>query len=271
MRRMIRVLILAILLALGVIVATGPVRADQNVVAVSLLPGWRTEHGTQIAALRFTLAPDWKTYWRSPGDAGIPPLFNWSGSQNLQAVSLHWPRPHVFLVNGMQSIGYKKELVLPVELTPIDPAKPILLRAMIDLGVCRDICVPASVSLFAELDGKGGPDPLIRAALDDRPETGTEAGLSGIDCAVEPIEDGLRITATLALPSVGGAETVVFEPRAGAVWVSESQVSRAGNILTATADLVPDAGEPLVLNRGNVTVTVLGRDRAVEITGCPAP
>ena len=102
--------------------------------------------------------------------------------------------------------------------------------------------MPASVSFAAELGGEGGPDPLIREALADRPATGPEAGLSGIGCDVEPIEDGLRITATLRLPPTGGPETVVFEPRAGAVWVSEAQVTRAGGTLIATADLVPDIG-----------------------------
>ncbi len=268
---MIRNLLLSLSVASGLLSAPGAARAENDMVAVSLLPGWRTEQGTQLAAIRFTLAPDWKTYWRSPGDAGIPPMFNWSGSENLRSVALHWPRPHVFHVNGMKSIGYKTELVLPVELTPIDPARPILLRGAIDLGVCRDICVPASVSFAAELAGLGGPDPAIRAALADRPETSTEAGLSGIGCEVEPIADGLRITATLALPPVGGTETVVFEPHAGSVWVSEAEVSRAGGLLIASADLVPDSGEPLMLNRSRMTLTVLGRDRAVEITGCPAP
>lgn len=271
MQVMIRSIFLSALLALGLVPAGAPAHAEAEMVAVSLLPGWRTDHGTQIAAIRFALEPDWKTYWRSPGDAGIPPLFNWSGSENLKSVALHWPRPHVFLVNGMQSIGYKHELVLPVELTPADPSKPILLRASIDLGVCRDICVPASVNFTAELSGKGAPDPLIRAALADRPSTGPEAGLAAIGCMVEQIEDGLRITATLALPPTGGPETVVFEPRAGAVWVSESQVTRSGGTLVASADLVPDSGGPLLLNRSHVVVTVLGRDRAVEITGCPAP
>jgi DsbC/DsbD-like thiol-disulfide interchange protein len=270
MQIMIRNLLLSALLALGLGPAAHATTQD-DIVTVSLLPGWRTEHGTQIAAIRFTLAPDWKTYWRSPGDAGIPPLFNWSGSENLDSVALHWPRPHVFSVNGMQSIGYKRELVLPIELTPIDPAKPILLRGTIDLGVCHDICMPASVSFAGELAGTGSPDPLIRAALAERPATGPEAGLAGIGCEVEPIEDGLRITARLVLPPTGGSETVVFEPQAGAVWVSESQVTRQGGTLVATADLVPDSGETLLLNRSRVTVTVLGRDRAVEITGCPVP
>ncbi len=170
----------------------------------------------------------------------------------------------------MQSIGYKGELVLPIELTPKDPSKPIQLHAEVDMGICRDICVPAAVSLVADLGQESGSDPAIARALADRPETGAEAGLAAIGCTVEPIADGLRVTATLALPPMGGNETVVFEP-AAAVWVSEAQVRREGELLMASADLVSEAGLPFALNRSALTVTVLGRDRAVEISGCPAP
>ncbi len=265
-----RILLISALLCMGI---SGAARATPptEVVVVSLLPGWKTERGTQMAAIQFALAPGWKTYWRSPGDAGIPPIFNWSGSQNLAGVAIHWPRPHVFTVNGMQSIGYKHELVLPIEMTPIDPGKPILLHAEIDLGVCRDICVPAAVTFATEIVTTGRPDPAVRAALADRPATGSEAGLTQIGCVVEPIEDGLRITASLLLPSTGGAETVVFEPRSGAVWVSEADVTRKDGLLTASADLVSDGGGPFALDRGAMTVTVLGDTRAVEISGCPAP
>jgi DsbC/DsbD-like thiol-disulfide interchange protein len=261
------------LLTLLSIVQAAPVRATTagDVVSVSLLPGWQSEDGQRMAAIRFDLAEGWKTYWRSPGDAGIPPIFNWSGSENLAGVRIHWPRPHVFAVNGMQSIGYKNELVLPIELTPIDPSKPIGLHAEIDMGVCRDICVPAAVSFSASITSGGQSDPMIRAALSDRPATPGEAGLGSIGCTVEPIEDGLRVTATLDLPPTGGPETVVFEPRAGAVWVSEADVQRAGSILSASADLVAESGKPFALDRSAMIVTVLGHDRAVEIIGCPAP
>ncbi len=269
---MIRILLLSAALALALPVPATVAQTQQSdVVSATILPGWRTERGTYMAAIRFTLAPDWKTYWRSPGDAGIPPLFNWSGSTNLAAVQVHWPRPHVFTVNGMQSIGYKHELVLPIELTPADRARPIELRATIDLGVCLDICVPATVALATHIEGAGQAHPDIRTALANRPSTASEAGLAGIGCAVDPIADGLRLTATLSLPDTGGAETVVFEPTAGAIWVSEATVTRAGGLLTASADLVADSGGPFALDRSNIVVTVLGRDRAVEINGCPAP
>jgi DsbC/DsbD-like thiol-disulfide interchange protein len=244
---------------------------QSEVLQARVLPGWQTPSGSHMAALELTLAPDWKTYWRSPGDAGIPPFFDWSASDNLAGVLIHWPRPEVFHLNGMQSIGYKRRLVLPVELVARDAGAPIHLRASIDLGICRDICMPASLSVDALVAGKGAPDPAISAALADRPQTGREAGLGGIACTVQPISDGLRLTASMRLPPTGGAEAVVFEPGRGAVWVSEAVVTRQGDTLTAEADLVPETAAPFVLDRSRVVVTVLGEERAVEIRGCPAP
>jgi DsbC/DsbD-like thiol-disulfide interchange protein len=263
--------LLALVLAIACL--SHPARAvtQDDVLSAEVLPGWRTEQGTRMAALRLTLAPGWKTYWRSPGDAGIPPLFNWSGSQNLAGVRVHWPRPIVFEMNGYRSIGYKHEVVLPLELTATDPSQPILLQAEIDLGICRDICMPAALTFQSRISGAGAPDAAIRAALNDRPATAAEAGLGGIGCTVEPIPDGLRLTARLALPPTGGTETVVFEPGPASIWVSEAVVSRDGAHLVATADLVSGDGGPVLLNRGAMVVTVLGQERAVEIAGCPSP
>ena len=263
--------LLAVVLAITCLSHPARAMTQDDVLSAEVLPGWRTEQGTYMAALRLTLAPGWKTYWRSPGDAGIPPLFNWSGSQNLTGVRVHWPRPRVFEMNGYRSIGYKHEVVLPLELTATDPSQPILLQAEIDLGVCRDICMPAALTFQTQISGPGAPDAAIRAALNDRPSTAAEAGLGGIGCTVEPITGGLRLTARLALPPTGGAETVVFEPGHPAIWVSEATVSRDGAHLVATADLVSGDGGPVLLNRGAMVVTVLGQQRAVEIAGCPSP
>lgn len=267
---MYKTLILAALTVLALSPARTHAMTQAEVLSARVLPGWQTADGTRMAALELTLAKDWKTYWRSPGDAGIPPLFDWSGSENLASVRLHWPRPHVFHLNGMQSIGYTEKLILPMELTPHDPSLPILLRATVDLGVCRDICMPATLTLAAEITGGGSPDAAIRAALESRPHSGAEAGLTAIACTVEPISDGLRLTATLRLPPTGGDEAVVFEPGA-AIWVSEAVVDRQGGQIVAVSDFVAQNGAPFALDRSRVMVTVLGRDRAVEIAGCPAP
>lgn len=256
-------------LSLGMATAVHAQQVDA-VTGAEILPGWRTEASTQMAGFSLTLAPGWKTYWRAPGDAGIPPQFDWSGSQNVASVRIHWPRPVVFHINGLQQIGYHDRMVLPVEVTPRDPGLPMVLQARVELGVCKEICVPAWFDLNATLAGAGKGDPAIRSALLARPDTGTEAGLSGIACSVDPIDDGLRITARINIPDQGGTETVVFETADATVWVAQSVASRSGAVLTATTEMVSNTGAPFALDRSGVIVTVLGETGAVEIRGCPS-
>lgn len=258
-------------LTLAALVATPALATTQDdVLSAQLLPGWVMENGHHMAGLSLQLAPKWKTYWRSPGEAGIPPLFNWSGSVNVKSVRVLWPSPQVFHTNGMQTIGYHDGVILPLEVVPIDPSQPVSLRAQVDLGVCNEICMPAAVEITVDLGMADEPDAAIKAALKTLPEKGKSAGLAGISCDVAPIADGLRLTAAIDLPQRGG-ETVVFETADAGVWVGEAETQRAGGRLTSAADLVASNGAPFALDRSGVTVTVLGDGPAVEIAGCPAP
>lgn len=244
--------------------------SQDEILDAAILPGWRAADGSHVAALRLTLAPGWKTYWRSPGDSGIPPLFDWTGSRNIDAVSFHWPVPDVFHVNGMQSIGYHDQLILPFEIRTNDPGQPIEVTLRVDLGICRDICVPAQVDLSATLAVPGAPDAAIDAALGDRPTTAAAAGLTAIRCAVDPIADGLRLMAEIDLPRQGTEEVVVFEAGQPDIWVAEAVQHRSGDRLTATTEMVAPSGAPFMLDRSAVRVTVLSPGKAVEIRGCPA-
>jgi DsbC/DsbD-like thiol-disulfide interchange protein len=254
--------------ALLALILAGPAcaQSQEDVLQASLLPGWRQANGHYMAALDLQLAPQWKTYWRAPGEAGIPPVFDWSGSTNLKSVQFHWPSPQVITLNGMMSIGYLDELVLPVEVVAQDPSKPVTLALRMDLGICHDICMPAHLTFSGDLAGAGHDDAKIKSALDAGPRTGKDA-----NCTVEPIADGLRVTARIALPAQGSDETVVFETPDPKVWVAEAQTSRRGAVLVSQTDLVPPDGAPFALDRSSVTVTVLAADHSVEIRGCPAP
>ena len=153
------------------------------------------ENGGRMAAVELQLAPGWKTYWRSPGDAGIPPTFDWSGSENVKSVHIHWPAPEVFEANGMQTIGYHERLVLPVEVTPEDPARPVRLSVEMSLGVCDEICMPAIVDLTADLSAPGAPDAAIQAALERAGDRGRRCRgqrglLSGRPDCRRPAADG---------------------------------------------------------------------------------
>ena len=267
--RMIKTL-LASLIAAGTLLTLGPARAQppaETVLQAEILPGWETERGTQMAGLRLTLAPGWKTYWRAPGDAGIPPRFDWSASSNMKSVATYWPRPMVFDKNGMRTIAYENEVVLPLELTPSTPGTPIMLQGRMELGVCHDICMPMSLELHAELPARPDPEP-IRAALAARPTSAAQAGVGRVTCTAEPISDGLRLTAEIPLPPMGGEEVVVVELRDPAIWISEAEVTRQGNSLFAVADLVPEAAAPFALDRSSVRFTLLSGQKAVDIRGC---
>jgi DsbC/DsbD-like thiol-disulfide interchange protein len=264
--RMIRTAALLAFLAAPALATT-----QDDVLSATLLSGWQMESGAHMAAVELTLAPGWKTYWRSPGDAGIPPSFDWSGSENVKTVRIHWPAPDVFESNGMQTIGYNERLVLPLEVTPIDPTLPVRLSVAVELGVCDEICLPAMLELTSDLLPPGAPDASIKAALAQRARPAREAGVTGLACTVDPITDGLRLTARMRLPDPGQPEVVAFETADRTVWVAEAVTQREGGELVAMTELVPPEGAPFALDRSGVTMTILAAGGAVEVKGCPAP
>ena len=259
---------LAALLALAPLtVRAGP---PEDVAQIEVLPGWQTASGTQMAAMRLTLAPGWKTYWRAPGEGGIPPAFGWAGSQNIAATQFHWPTPEVIDQNGMRSFGYHDSVVIPIEITPTVPGAITHLQGEVEIGVCLDICVPMRLTFSADLPPETHRDVAIATALFDNPMSGAEAGLTRVTCAVEPGDGGIWVTTVMDLPATGDPEVVVIEAGDPQVWVSEPQVSRQGGTLSARAEMVHVTGQSFALNRAAVRITVLGTDRAVDIQGCSA-
>ena len=159
---------------------------------VSILDGWRTNDGSVMAAVVFDLAPDWKTYWRAADADGIPPSFDWSGSENLQSVTYNWPTPDVFRDGDTTSVGFKNRLVLPVLLVPNDPGQPLSLSLTVDYGVCREICIPARAVVLAEVSGKGSSATSIHAWLDRMPRRDQQSGLTSARCQILPANQGLH-------------------------------------------------------------------------------
>lgn len=239
-----------------------------HVIRLEVLDGGATPKGTHMAGLRLTLAPGWKTYWRSPGEAGIPPQFDWRGSRNLKTVAITWPAPHAFEQSGLRTIGYKDGVVLPIELTPDRPGDAIRLKGSIDLGVCKDVCIPEELHFDVQLDPAAPRNTAILAAMAARPYSASEAGVSGVSCALKPTKDGLQITARIAMPSAGGHEVAVIESGNPLIWATETQASRSGNTLTATTELIHSEGGTIALDRSKVRMTVLGASHAVDIIGC---
>jgi DsbC/DsbD-like thiol-disulfide interchange protein len=245
----------------------------QGVMGVRLLGGWQQADGSRIAAVEIELVPGWHTYWRVPGDAGIPPDFDWSGSRNLASVAYQWPRPTLFEGEGLRTIGYSDALVLPVRLTPADPSAPVDLRLVASFGVCEDICVPAEATVSARL----APDaPIqgraeIEAALASRAQSAVEAGVVDATCALVPGSDGYRIDATVTFADAPGpGQYAVLESSQPDLWIGPAESETRGRSIRVVAPVDAGSAGP-VLERRSLRLTVLDDRRAVDIEGCTAP
>jgi DsbC/DsbD-like thiol-disulfide interchange protein len=210
---------------------------------IRLLTGGVTEHGgisRPVAGIEIVVEPGWKTYWRSPGE-GIPPSFSWDESANLKSAEVLWPAPVRFTEAEGISIGYKERVVLPILITPEDPAKPVSLNLAIAYGVCKDICMPVEAQLSLEMDapvrkgdredlaaalarvprkqGEGAPCPhrfrVARlAGSGERPllrvETAFEASSSGRDLMVEAPQEAALAAPTLEAGTPAGRAAYLF-------------------------------------------------------------
>src|SRR5437667_9826032 len=117
--------------------------------AVRLLAGSRSG-SVLLGGIAIQLEPGWKTYWRTPGDSGVPPRFDFSKSDNVEAVTVLWPAPMKFDDGaGGFSLGYKQQVVLPLRIVAKNADKPVTLRANISYAVCDKLCIP--VEAHAEL------------------------------------------------------------------------------------------------------------------------
>ena len=120
-----------------------------------------------VAGIELQMPKDWKTYWRNPGEAGgIPPEFDFSGSENLASATVLYPAP-LRLVDPKagSNIGYKDHVIFPVRVTPKDKTKPVSLKLKATYGVCKDICVPAEASLGIDIAADVAPSPLLAGVL----------------------------------------------------------------------------------------------------------
>ncbi len=131
--------------------------------------------------LQFRLSPHWKTYWRSPGDAGLPAKIEWAGSENLAEAKVLWPVPERHTLLGIETLGYENEVLLPLLVKPITPGQPVKLRAGVDYLVCEKICIPVHAAFKLDLPaGEAVPSQFVD--LVDRwrakvPGDGAAAGL----------------------------------------------------------------------------------------------
>ena len=177
-----------------------------------------SDKGELLAGVQIRLEPGWKTYWRTPGDSGVPPSFDWSGSKNLKEAQVLYPAPHRFADASGTAIGYEDEVVFPVKITPERHGEPVELKLNVDYGLCKTLCIPSQASLSLELPphtvGKEDDDPLLTRFFDLVPkpaETDRLPSLGAVEAKLDDAKPQLIIDVNFP-DGATGTDLFVEEP-----------------------------------------------------------
>lgn len=211
--------------------------------------------------LHVRLAPGWKFYWRTPGEGGVPPTFDWSGSQNLQTAVVDWPAPERIAIGDVDLYGYTGEVVLPIRVRRQDGTRPVDLSLSIEYGVCKDICILREDRVVHRLDQSASESPVnaaLLAAWQARvPRAGERAGVRLLSRQVS----GDRMILTLASDQALSKPDLFVEGDAGA-WFSRPKVdvSSDGHKAVFAFTLAPPEAA-----KGPLTLTLVDGPLAVEL------
>jgi DsbC/DsbD-like thiol-disulfide interchange protein len=178
----------------------GDARSAMRLVAGS--PGG-SDSASLRAGIELRLGTGWKTYWRYPGDSGVPPRFDFSKSTNVKSVTVRWPAPHRFTDENGASIGYKDGVLLLLDIVAANPAQPVTLRVSLDYAICEKLCIPAVGSATIALGGASSFDGAIAAAQAHVPtpaSLGDGAPLAIRSVKREPGTPNARVVVEVAAP-----------------------------------------------------------------------
>ena len=123
--------------------------------------------GSISAGLVVEMAEGWKTYWRSPGEVGLPPELDWSASDNVSETEFLYPAPTRFTAFDIENFGYGDRVVFPIRVALTNPGEAATLTTQARLLVCKDICIPEDFTLTLALPQGTGIDSDAAALLGD--------------------------------------------------------------------------------------------------------
>ncbi|MFD2204341.1 protein-disulfide reductase DsbD family protein [Kiloniella antarctica] len=207
-KNLVRVLITCWMLCLGVLTSSANVMAstspwiDTDFSRIRIVSGQETlgEQGQVMLGLQFELEEGWKTYWRTPGDAGFPVSLTLEGSENLSSWEFFWPVPHRFTLFGLDTFGYSQEVVFPFRIKAQDPSKDVLIKGQVSYLLCQEICIPFDVEVQMRLPaGEAFPsleESIVSQYVEQVPGLGAEVGLSIENSFLRGEGDQLTLVAT---------------------------------------------------------------------------
>jgi DsbC/DsbD-like thiol-disulfide interchange protein len=274
MNRIRESLVLALTAAATAVLLAAPARAadsspwvDDTQSALRLIAG---SNGADAAPLRagieIKLGPGWHTYWRYPGDSGVPPRFVFSGSDNVAAVKVLYPAPHAYTDEAGTIIGYKDDVIFPLRVVPRHKGEPVTLHLKAEYAVCDKLCVPVEASATLTLDAAPSASDAALVAAEaqvPRAESAADAGLTArrVNNAAKPL-------VAVDLPAATGSELHVFVEGPTPEWAlpipKPAQGAPAGHVQFGfDLDGLPPGVDP----KGpfELTFTIVGGAHPVEV------
>ncbi|MFQ3175095.1 MAG: suppressor for copper-sensitivity B [Psychromonas sp.] len=231
------------------------------------------------ALLQVRLADQWKTYWRSPGEGGVAPSFDFSNSTNIKEVSWLWPAPKRYPVSGVETIGYKKQVNFPLTITLQNISQLARLKGVLTLASCTNICVLSDYKIDLTFE----PNRLVSApevvfkfgqALGTIPLLITEqqlsqdqdnATISRVRSSWNPLKQQLMVQLN---NKFGWSKPDIFidsdDPELAYVTFSVPNINIKNQTMTATIKASSWSGEVDLANKP-IHVTVLDTNLAVEL------
>ncbi|NWG23327.1 MAG: cytochrome C biogenesis protein [Pseudorhodoplanes sp.] len=228
----------------------------------------RDENGSRIfrAGAEIALAPGWKTYWRYPGDSGIPPHFDFSGSENVKSATVLWPAPQRFSDVDGATIGYKTRVVFPIHVVATDPAKPVTLRLKLDYAICEKLCIPAEGKAAVALGKDAGENEAEVTAAESRVPRRVAVGAKPLSIRSVRREDASppRVIVDVAVPA--GETVELFAEGPTPEWALPLPEPVAGAAPGTQRFSFALDGLPSGASGRNVTLilTAVGREQAIE-------
>jgi len=221
------------------------------------------------AGIQIRLAPGWKTYWRYPGDSGIPPHFDFAKSENVKSVRVAWPAPERMADADGVIIGYRNTVLFPLAVEPKDAGKPVTLRLALDYAICEKVCIPVHGKAELTIKAGGAAKPEIAAAEKSVPRPvalGADAAFAVKAVHRDDAAKPQRVLLDIAAPA--GSPVAVFAEGPSADWALPVPEKIAGapiglqRFVFALDGLPPGASD----KGATIRVTAVAGDDAIETT-----
>ncbi len=236
---------------------------------------------TVNALLQIQLQGQWKTYWRSPGDGGAAPQFDFAQSQNINDIIWAWPAPQRYSVAGVDTLGYQQFVNFPLTLQLQDISKAALLKGTLTIASCTNLCVLSDYDIELPFTPNGlvvneQAAAIYQRALDSVPvklqqgsrQRGITAWNTHWDNDLQLLSVDIERDSAWQTPDIFiDSNTEAFS----GVTFAAPEVSLSGNRMTAQIAVSSWNGK-LDLQQHALNLTVVDQDLAVELpsTACAA-